>query len=69
MRRVGIVGGGPAGMMAAIAAGCDGLIIEVHNDPPHAKCDGQQSLTPKKFDELMKKVEALVPMMGKKLIR
>ena len=55
--------------MAAIAAGCDGLIIEVHNDPPHAKCDGQQSLTPKKFDELMKKVEALVPMMGKKLIR
>ena len=32
--------------MAAIAAGCDGLIIEVHNDPPHAKCDGQQSLTP-----------------------
>ena len=55
--------------MAAIAAGCDGLIIEVHNDPPHAQCDGQQSLTPKKFDELMKKVEALVPMMGKKLIR
>ena len=57
------------GDMAAIAAGCDGLIIEVHNDPPHAKCDGQQSLTPKQFDELMKKVEALVPMMGKKLIR
>ena len=55
--------------LAAVASGADGLIIEVHNDPPHAACDGQQSLTPKKFDELMKKVEALVPMMGKKLIR
>ena len=54
--------------MAAIAAGADGLIIEVHNDPPHAKCDGQQSLTPKKFDELMKKVKVLVPMMGKTMV-
>ena len=45
--------------MAAIAAGADGLMIEVHNDPPHAKCDGQQSLTPEKFDALMKKVESL----------
>ena len=53
--------------LAAIAAGADGLIIEVHNDPPHAKCDGQQSLTPKKFDELMKKVRVLAPMMGKTL--
>ena len=35
--------------MAAIAVGADGLIIEVHNDPPHALCDGQQSLTPEKF--------------------
>ena len=32
--------------LAAVAAGADGLIIEVHNDPAHAKCDGQQSLTP-----------------------
>ena len=53
--------------LAAIAAGADGLIIEVHNDPPHAKCDGQQSLTPKKFDELMKKVRVLAPMMGRTL--
>jgi len=51
--------------MAAIAAGADGLMIEVHNDPPHAKCDGQQSLTPEKFDALMKKVKTMVPMMGK----
>ena len=54
--------------MAAVAAGADGLIIEVHNDPAHAKCDGQQSLTPKKFDELMGKVRALVGMMGKTLV-
>ena len=54
--------------MAAIAAGADGLIIEVHNDPPHAKCDGQQSLTPEKFDALMKKVKTMVPMMGKSLV-
>lgn len=45
--------------LAATAIGCDGLIIEVHNDPAHAKCDGQQSLTPEKFDELMKKVNSL----------
>lgn len=54
--------------MAAVAAGADGLIIEVHNDPAHAKCDGQQSLTPKKFDDLMGKVGALVNMMGKTLV-
>ena len=45
--------------LAATAIGCDGLIIEVHNDPPHAKCDGQQSLTPAKFDALMQKVTSL----------
>ena len=45
--------------LAATAIGCDGLIIEVHNDPPHAKCDGQQSLTPAKFDALMRKVTSL----------
>ena len=55
--------------MAAIAAGADGLIIEVHNDPPQAKCDGQQSLTPEKFDHLMGKVGAIVDLMGKTLVR
>lgn len=48
--------------MAAIAAGADGLLIEVHNDPPHAKCDGQQSLTPEHFDALMRKVDAMRAM-------
>ncbi len=51
--------------LAAIAAGADGVIIEVHNDPPHAKCDGQQSLTPVQFDELMVKSRALAQFMGK----
>ncbi|MCI8476911.1 MAG: 3-deoxy-7-phosphoheptulonate synthase [Oscillospiraceae bacterium] len=55
--------------LAAIAAGADGLIIEVHNDPPHAKCDGKQSLTPEQFDALMKKVEAMTALMGKTLIQ
>ena len=37
--------------LASVAAGADGLIIEVHNDPSHAMCDGAQSLTPKRFDD------------------
>ena len=45
--------------LAAIAAGADGLIIEVHNDPAHALCDGPQSLKPEDFDPLAKKLLAL----------
>ena len=45
--------------MAAAAAGADGLMIEVHNDPARAKCDGAQSLTPEKFDKLAKKLNHL----------
>ena len=45
--------------MAAVAAGADGLIIEVHNNPTCALCDGDQSLTPGSFDNLMKKVNHL----------
>ena len=55
--------------LAAVAAGADGLIIEVHNNPACAKCDGQQSLTPKHFGELMGKVGTLVDLMGKTLIK
>ena len=51
--------------MAAVAAGADGLIVEVHNDPACAKCDGQQSLTPKHFDQLMDKVRTLTALTGK----
>ena len=42
--------------LAAVAAGADGLIIEVHNNPSCAKCDGMQSLTPDSFDVLMKNI-------------
>ena len=45
--------------MAAAAAGADGLIIEVHNDPKNALCDGPQSLTPEQFAELTKKVNRI----------
>lgn len=50
---------------AAIAAGADGLIIEVHNDPPHAKCDGQQSLTPMVFDKLMGSLRMIAQVEGR----
>ena len=51
--------------LAAIAAGADGLIIEVHNDPPHAKCDGAQSITPEQFDALMGRLRTLAPCVGR----
>lgn len=46
--------------MAAIAAGADGLMIEVHNNPEKALCDGAQSLTPEMFDTLMRKITKTV---------
>ena len=49
----------PSLSMAAVAAGVDGLIIEVHNDPAKAKCDGAQSLIPADFDKLAKKLRTL----------
>ena len=49
----------PPMAIAATAAGADGLIIEVHNDPAHAMCDGAQSLTPAQFDELTKRVDRI----------
>ncbi len=51
--------------MAAVAAGADGLIIEVHNDPEHALCDGAQSITPRQFDELMPKLGAMAQCVGR----
>lgn len=46
----------PPMALAAAACGADGLIIEVHNDPMHALCDGAQSLRPEEYDALVKKV-------------
>lgn len=50
---------------AAVAAGTDGLMIEVHNDPENALCDGAQSLKPEKFDKLMKELTAIANAVGK----
>lgn len=55
--------------LAAIAAGADGLIIEVHNNPAKALCDGQQSLTPVQFDELMEKAQKMTAMLGKQIVK
>ena len=55
--------------MSGIAAGCDGIIVEVHNDPPHAKCDGQQSLTPDQFEQLMGKIKQMANLMGKTVVK
>ena len=52
---------------AAIAAGADGLMIEVHNDPDSALCDGAQSLKPEKFDTLMKQIRQIATVVGKQI--
>ena len=53
--------------MAAVAAGADGLLIEVHNDPPHALCDGAQSVTPAQFADLMDKLKTLAPCVDREV--
>jgi 3-deoxy-7-phosphoheptulonate synthase len=45
----------------AIAVGADGLLVEVHHDPPHALSDGMQSLYPEQFDELIREIKGLAP--------
>ena len=52
---------------AAIAVGADGLMIEVHNDPVHALCDGQQSITPAMFAQVMKDIRIIADAVGRKL--
>jgi 3-deoxy-7-phosphoheptulonate synthase len=52
---------------AAIAAGADGLIIEVHQDPENALCDGPQSLKPVKFDALMKELRRVAEAVGRSM--
>ncbi len=51
--------------LASVAAGCDGLIIEVHNKPECALCDGAQSLYPEQFDALFNKLKKLAPVVDK----
>ena len=53
--------------LAALAAGADGLIIEVHNDPKNALCDGAQSITPPQFADLMGKLDSIAKVVGRTL--
>jgi 3-deoxy-7-phosphoheptulonate synthase len=57
----------PAMAKAAIAAGADGLIVEVHNQPEAALCDGEQSITPEVFASLMDRLRKYADIEGKKL--
>lgn len=52
---------------AAVAVGADGLIIEVHNDPANARCDGQQSIRPEKFKSLMKDLTKIAEVVNKSI--
>jgi len=52
---------------AAVAAGADGLIIEVHNDPEHALTDGAQSITPKQFTEMMKSIRRIAAAVDREV--
>ena len=51
--------------LASVGAGAHGLMIEVHNDPPHALCDGAQSIRPEQFEEIVKNVDVMLPLVGK----
>jgi 3-deoxy-7-phosphoheptulonate synthase len=55
----------PALARAAVAAGADGLIMEVHHDPDHALSDGAQSLFPGQFNELMQQLRLIAPAVGR----
>ena len=52
---------------AAVAAGADGLIIEVHCDPDHALSDGAQSMFPAQFDRLMAELRIIAPAIGRSI--
>jgi 3-deoxy-7-phosphoheptulonate synthase len=52
---------------AAVAAGADGLLIEVHDEPEKALCDGAQSLLPEQFERLMGELRVIAPVLGRML--
>jgi 3-deoxy-7-phosphoheptulonate synthase len=52
---------------AAVAAGADGIMVEVHPDPPRALSDGAQSLYPAQFEELMAQIRVIAESIGRKL--
>ena len=54
---------------AAVAAGADGLMIEVHANPPEARSDGMQSLYPDQFGELMDQIRVIAKAIGREVQR
>lgn len=52
---------------AALAAGADGIMVEVHHDPDNALCDGAQSLFPEQYNKLAKDLKIIAPVVGKKM--
>ena len=52
---------------AAVAVGADGLMVEVHNDPDNAKCDGEQSITPERFEQLVRTLKRLVEIENREI--
>jgi 3-deoxy-7-phosphoheptulonate synthase len=59
----------PALACAAIAAGADGLLVEIHPNPPEAWCDADQALTPAEFVQLMDRLDAVANAMGRRMSR
>jgi 3-deoxy-7-phosphoheptulonate synthase len=59
----------PAMAKAALAAGADGLLVEVHADPERALCDGKQALRPAEFAALMAELRRMAPLCGKRWLR
>ncbi|MBN2441792.1 MAG: 3-deoxy-7-phosphoheptulonate synthase [Spirochaetales bacterium] len=55
--------------LASVAAGADGVVVEVHPDPDNALSDGPQSLYPEQFEKLMRDIQALAPVLGKEISR
>ena len=53
---------------AGVAAGADGVIVEVHNDPAHAISDGKQSLTPEAFAKMVKQIKAIAEAVDRQLV-
>ena len=51
--------------LASVGAGAHGLMIEVHNDPPHALCDGAQSIRPEQFKDIVESVDVMLPLVNK----
>jgi 3-deoxy-7-phosphoheptulonate synthase len=57
----------PSMARAAVAAGADGLLMEVHHDPEHAMSDGAQSMYPAQYSELMDQLRRIAPVVGRSI--